>query len=472
MNNEFIRAFAAGQLIIDCPRMELHQLAAVNPQVYRGRGMLTLLSNEEFQLRMYVDKDDAAGLHPHHELMSAMRWIPGEVIPPDEYYTLSATDLSGAEWTCAKMQAKLQGSQSGLVISGPLFDNLRYSVPDLSEVMPSEVKIFFFENLKVPYDQSTLIQTTFGSRKLSTEVQPCFASFDANEFQFKVQKVDPDMGSTIIRITSKSDEWPEAIETRVEEALRYVTFSPVEWCIVEKSIGCNRYGVVKSRISKVGSVFDGPIDYQGLNIATDFWRLFVAYFQCVINHPDSNSYHDLSGQLFNVISADTRQMDIVGLLVSIAVEGVLNSQYSSLAKPSGSFLRRLDVVEKVIRRLQCLDGGLTRRLVGALSSMRASRPKDKLKVLVDNGVINQSMAKAWEKLRNTTAHAAVKIDPDKAHEMWAHCNIVYAMLNRLVFQAIGYSGKYKDFSTSGWPMTDFRAVILKENSLTGEEVLG
>jgi hypothetical protein len=104
--------------------------------------------------------------------------------------------------------------------------------------------------------------------------------------------------------------------------------------------------------------------------------------------------------------------------------------------------------------------------------MRASRPKDKLKVLVDNGVINQSMAKAWEKLRNTTAHAAVKIDPDKAHEMWAHCNIVYAMLNRLVFQAIGYSGKYKDFSTSGWPMTDFRAVILKENSLTGEEVLG
>jgi hypothetical protein len=84
--------------------------------------------------------------------------------------------------------------------------------------------------------------------------------------------------------------------------------------------------------------------------------------------------------------------------------------------------------------------------------MKSSRPKDKFIVLEASGVITNEMVKEWEKLRNAIAHAAVRFDPTKTQTIWNRCNIVYTMLNLLVFRAIGYSGRYQDFSSRGWPI--------------------
>ncbi len=457
VTDTFLRAFATGSVLIDCPRITVRQLAEKKPQVFNGRGMLSLLAGEEFQLRMYVNDDCIDQHHPIEEFLRMAQCVSGEVIPPEEYFELSATDISGFEWSCGKIQAKIHGGCHGIVITGRLIDVLRHRMSGLTATLPSLMSMFFFDNLQIPFNQFVLTQSTSGERTLSSKILPEFARFDAGDFHFEIQKAEPEKGSTILRVSSSIQSLPDGIETRVEESLRYLTLNPIHWCIVDKRVGDTREVAIVPRRVAQSPIFDEPLDHSRQDCAVDFWRLFVAYFQHVVSHPEPQNYHPLSAQLFHVISAETRQLDLLGLLVSVAVEGVLNCEFADLAKPSDVFKTSLDQIGKSIRRLRCADAKLAARLQGVLTPMKSSRPKDKLKVLEDTGVITKDMVKKWEKLRNTTAHAAVRVDPAETQAMLTQCYIVYTMLNRLIFQAIGYSGKYQDFSTLGWPIEEFKA---------------
>jgi len=457
VTDALVRAFSTENLLIDCPKISVRQLTVKNPQVFDGQGMLTLLAGEEFQLRMYVNGGSIEQRHPLDELLRMSRWVSGEVIPSEEYFELTATDISGFEWKCSKIQVKLHGSSHGIVITGRLFDVLRHRRTGLTTALPSLMSMFFFDDLRVPFNQLVSTQSTVGERTLSSRMRQEFARFDAGDWHFEVQKTEPEKGSTILRVYSSTSLLPDGIETRVEESLRYVTLSPVSWCIVDKRVGDTREVAIVPRRVKQSPVFDEPLDHGRQDCAVDFWRLFVAYFQHVVSHPDPHNYHPLSAQLFHVITAETRQLDLFGLLISVAVEGVLNCEYSELAKPSDAFKISLDQIGKLIRRLKCKNETLAARLQGVLPPMKLSRPKDKFKVLESTDVVTKDMVKKWDKLRNSTAHASVRVDPAETQVILTQCHIVYTMLNRLVFQAIGYSGKYQDFSKLGWPIEEFKA---------------
>ena len=102
-----------------------------------------------------------------------------------------------------------------------------------------------------------------------------------------------------------------------------------------------------------------------------------------------------------------------------------------------------------------MDERLKARLAGAVEQMKNVRARDQLVALEKKGVVSADTVKAWTILRNTTAHASVHLDPRDVQEFWTRCNTVYTLLNRLVFKAIDYSGKYRDYSVVGWPTADF-----------------
>jgi hypothetical protein len=461
ISKAFLAGFAAGRLLIDCPKMEVRQLGA-GTEVYRGRGMLTLAEGaEEFQLRIYVDEGMVDSGYVFKQLQRMGNWISGEVIPNEEFFSLSAVDLSGYEWTCDKFQITVHPGRHGAVITGKL-GALRCRISGLSSTPTSSMVMYFFDELPVPYTELVTTESATVDRTLSSQSEPLRASFNAGGLDFLVQKVEPDSGSTIIRVSSANGQLPEGLESRVEESLRYVTFSPVRWCIVNKVSAGSREIFVVPRKSSRAPLFDEPLDHHRREHAGDFWRLFSAYFGHVIPHQEPQNYHPLSAQLFHVISSETKQLDLSGLLVSIAVEGVLNVEYADLARPTDVFRSSLDRIAKLMRRLKCVDENLAARLAGALNAMKSSRPADKLKVLEQAGVITRDMTKAWQRLRNSTAHAAARSDPAQTEAMYGESQIVYAMLNRLIFQAIGYSGRYQNFSARNWPIETFAVANLAD----------
>lgn len=453
ISDPFIETFANDTLIIDCPKMTLTQQGAEVPQVISGRGMISLQASTSFQLRMYTD---LATVSPFAELERISNWVSGEIIPDDALFNLDATDISGVTWQSKSIYVKLNGHNHGVVATGN-FDLLTHRATGLSTTLPSVLSMWFFEALEVPFTRFVKTEVTSGDRKLRTSISPKFAPFDVGPFNFELRSTEREKGTTLLRASSTTDPFPVGMESRIEEALRYVTFSPVSWCIVDKQHGgCREVSVLPKRKMTKG-LFEEPLNSNRPDCGVDYWRLFSAYLHHVMSFEDEIRYHPLSAQLFQVITAETRQMHIVGLLVSVAVEGVLNCEFKGMATPPKNFLDSIESAIKLIGRLKCSDTNLAARIRGALNPMKSARAADKLKALQENGVVTKQMVSDWQKLRNTTAHASVHDSEKDIQELWNRCNTVYTLLNVLVFTAIGYSGKFQDFSSRGWPIKEFQS---------------
>lgn len=454
ITDPLVEAFANDTLIIDCPQITLTQRGTVAPRVISGRGMISLQASSSFQLRMYTDLPEN---NPFAELVRMSNWVSGEVIPDDEFFSLDAIDVSGVTWQAKSIYVKLTGYNHGVVATGN-FDLLTHHKTGLSDTVPSVLSMWFFEALEVPFTRYVRTEVTSGDRKLQQSLSPKFTDFDVGPFSFEVASIEAKKGTTILSAKSTTAQFPLGMESRILEALRYVTFSPINWCIVDKQHGGCREVSIMPKQKNTKGLFEEPLSSNRPDCGIDYWRLFSAYLHHVMDFKDELRYHPLSAQLFQIITAETRQMHIVGLLISVAVEGVLNCEFEGLANPPKDFLDSIDSAIKLIRRLKCTNATLAARIKGSMNPMKSARAADKLKVLQEQGVVTKKMVSDWQKLRNTTAHASVHDNESDIQQLWNRCNTVYTLLNFLVFKAIGYTGKFQDFSSSGWPISQFPSV--------------
>jgi hypothetical protein len=206
----------------------------------------------------------------------------------------------------------------------------------------------------------------------------------------------------------------------------------------------------KSSISFLQEPLDPRPDF-----ADDYWRLFSAYFEHVSQHDRPDEYHPITTQIFHLAEGESQQLDLVGLALSVAVEGVLKCAYPQVGAPSQAFLLALEQMQTDLKKLQCSEPSLFVRADGALSAMKSLRPGDQLKELVKLGVITKKQHRTWTKLRNAMAHAQVKLDPEAANKLWAECLTVYTLLLRLILHTIGYRGHYCEYASTGWPILPF-----------------
>lgn len=243
----------------------------------------------------------------------------------------------------------------------------------------------------------------------------------------------------------------------MEETLRYVTMRPVRWCIMQKRSSGALHVSLVPKTSHGKPLFDEPL-HPRPDMAVDYWNLFVAFFEYVNRHSHPEDYHPLSVQLFHLTEGEARQLDMVGLAVSVAVEGVLKCAYPDIGAPSAAFLLEVERVRDEIKKLAINDEALHVRLDGALNAMKSIRPGDQMKELVSRGVMTAHQQKTWTALRNSSAHATTKFDPEKINKLWKDCLTVYSLLNRLIFNAIGYKGRFCDYERLGWPTAELSPV--------------
>jgi hypothetical protein len=86
--------------------------------------------------------------------------------------------------------------------------------------------------------------------------------------------------------------------------------------------------------------------------------------------------------------------------------------------------------------------------------MKSVRAKDRLRNLMDKGLLDKKLVDAWNKVRNKAAHGYV-LEPEEFVENQKLSNQVTVLFNHLVFLTIGYVGKYTDYSEDGWIKKDY-----------------
>jgi hypothetical protein len=165
-------------------------------------------------------------------------------------------------------------------------------------------------------------------------------------------------------------------------------------------------------------------------------------------------YHPLSDLVHAVLEASKASIDAEALELSVAVEGILKQEFPDLARPTAEMEEELDRARDLIAQSD-LSPDVKMRIDGAVQAMKQPRAKDKLRELVNLGVVTREQVKAWERLRHPSSHA-VRAHERELQDVVDLCGQVLVLFYHLVFWRIGYRAHYTDYGTNSWPTAEYR----------------
>jgi hypothetical protein len=153
-------------------------------------------------------------------------------------------------------------------------------------------------------------------------------------------------------------------------------------------------------------------------------------------------------------AASSGALDTMALAVSVAVEGLLLSEFANFRPRDHQDLSTsVAHVEAIIEGDSQLTDTFKRRAIGALGALKHIRAGDILVALEEQARLPAGAQKAWSKLRNRHAHPRKQSNTNllEIDRLYEQCRIVLVLLYRLVFISLGYKGPYIDYSTRNWP---------------------
>ena len=120
-----------------------------------------------------------------------------------------------------------------------------------------------------------------------------------------------------------------------------------------------------------------------------------------------------------------------------SVFGYLDVLFSGL-----KFCCNSTLLESVIR--------LQQRVMGFRGQVLQVRAIDRMYQLAREGVLDEQHILAWKRLRNTSAHAGM-LGTSIDQELFDDIMKVTMLMYHLVFNSVGYTGRYADYATHGFP---------------------
>ena len=252
----------------------------------------------------------------------------------------------------------------------------------------------------------------------------------------------------------------EHIETRIIESLQFVLARPLLWSIMIKGTG----GSTISCIREIGS---NNLRYKvqppiSLTDNTEwFCKLFELYLKYVLQHTE-DKLHPISAQMRSICRASVGNVETQSLILSVAVESILKRVHETTFQLSPEEKEWINKAQEYF----CSWGGpenLSKRILSLFTMLPNPSASMRLNELVELRAINNEHRQAWSTLRNKLAHGGA-LGSTSLQEFLELSNTVLVLFYHLVFFAIGYEGKYTDYSTIGWPQKDYKITSPPENA--------
>jgi len=263
-----------------------------------------------------------------------------------------------------------------------------------------------------------------------------------------------------INVRYAKNKLPANLETRIIEAFQFVLGKPIPWTILQKRAARKTTTVLQAQpLRGMTSRLMAPlppqriIDAKTNKLTTSHHRrLFASFLRHIID--SEQPQHPLWGQLNAAYEASASTfLDAKALTLTVAIESIVAGEFSKLGNLSQPDKK---AVEAALSLLQNWNGEqkIKNRIIGSVQQILNPRTGDRMRELVTRRAITPEQNKAWQKLRNASAHSyqASAIAHEEFIKLVQQNEVLFY---HLIFCAIGYKGPYLDFSSEGWPIRQY-----------------
>jgi hypothetical protein len=447
---ELIDALRKGELHLDCLEMVLTQEGAESPEVLQGPGYIAQKPDGTLSFTLYSSQRDTSieFSDPYQHL------IPGQLLPPTEYYSLRATDNHRRVWTAQRIRVdvhtvQLEDGRWANTASGLLRD-IEYIDRHAGQGTGQELQILFFEKLDLPYNLVSHAETHVAGELVSRGFSRNVARFRAGGFACDVTN-DDDV--TTFKVTTDGG-LPPRMEVRVIEAFQFVfarTFWPRVIRIFDAGSEIIRFTSALQSSGKPRMA--RPIQQGHLEELAWTWVLFDKYLTFILPFPH-DGWHPCSRHLYAVSKASVSGVHSEALALGVAVEGLCTELFGHLCEPQPSLLATVQALREYCRDWPGSESdadttSVRARLTGLIGMLTQPRAQDRLRFLASAGWIDRDLIAAWQGLRNRTAHGSTP-GFRVPQAFLDQCSQVTDLLYQLVFCAIGYEGMYILRTPGAW----------------------
>jgi len=449
--DETIDAFRRGTLELDCKKMVLRQRKD-HGEVYEGPGYIRQTPEGALTFKIYVTAHE--NVKPLAYFAARLQRGPGKLYSPDVFYDLTVLAQDGATWTATDILPNFNwdmSDQSIIAIGQVQSIHVELERPTQPD---NYLRLYFFEEYALPLHRMSRVEQHGREYEVTDR-----AEFEACNCRFEV-RVRQGSGDTVIEATSETN-LPPAFETRIQEALQYLTAKSAFWRARAEGSGerlCIE--LLSPRREFPRTLFDPPISPASPGFYEHGWNLFGAYLVYVVAHTEGPQWNPVAYHLYNAREASAGSLDAWAVGVSIAVEAVAHLIPLSPDDAEAARVTRFQSHMREIVDVQTdLDGDLVERMHGLIGMMAHRRPKDVLHALVRTGHIDKKYIEAWDALRNRHVHPRPKdlkqIQGVDYQEMVDRIHRAEVILWQLTFYLIGYEGPYIDYGTDNFPSKNY-----------------
>lgn len=456
-DDNFKLAFIHGTLAIDCLEITLTQNATDSPRIYTAAGSIFASPENGAEARLVWKRDTD---HPYKQLafLTAMQRVKsGELIPADQYFALRAVDITGNCWTHPAVELKRDEMQHAEILT--VSCNF-IQVEIASDIKRTLAHYVFSDDLKMPMNKSLPSKhATRGGERRSIQKCESVGAVDCMEVSYYRIRADEAGNSyEFAAVAQEGKELPSDFHARLLEAIQFCVAKHA-WPIMEEVIqgGKQIITLSKSRPFNNGLV-SAPLPSYA---AGDFYRLMECFYRYSCSEANGADAAPLSRKIGGLFTLKGVWIDTIALLLSVSVESILQDPiFKNLGKPNKGLKVLIDELFDWVRKAP-IDNGLIERATSAMGTMKSNRAVDKMFVLAEAGVIDVEEIKAWKALRNPTAHGSFEIDPAKLQDLLDNVYKLVAMIYKLAFFRVGYTGKFSNYAARGWHEALFDAADCK-----------
>lgn len=430
---------------------------------YQGPGFISFNHEENLQATLFID--DAKD--PPHSLGEA-----GSILLKEHLYQIRAVSLDGSVWTSTdipeiiRFRRARNGGAAIVEIELREIENKESIFPDeiKAEVSPATLQMVVAEKIEIPCNLSSQNERRVGDKWIAGNSTLDCAKFSSSEIEFLILTAE---SYTELRAELSCDV--ENIETRIQEALLFTLCHPFHWSIM--SLEYKDQGVTRIRPVKrpwTVAINEVPLQYDKIELKdSPVWPIFTSYFEYIRNN-DSPNWHAISRHVCFYLDGANTMLDQTMLRLGVAIEGILADEYSHVGTDDHTLQAALPSLEEHLRGWKYGDNpecelAIKRRLGGIIDQMKSNKNATaRLNALLDCGVITKEEIGSWKKCRNSYAHGYYPRQLPNQKD-FDDIGRMTTLLHKIIFQAIGYSGKYTDYGQRGWPTHDFRTAAIPDS---------
>lgn len=438
---------ASEGLIIDCKMIKIVQNRDSEPIVFEAAGALVVDFRAGITARVVAYEPNEVGFKQMNELMEIINLEPGDLVPASRYYTLTATDADGDEWTNPIVEVSLTRLPTHTVALVKC--NWIRCVSRRGEGTDS-ARVLFIDEVDLPKNVPKLTAVTLGGRNFDSHERGGSVGALTGASFFWTPASTPRQLSEIYVASDVGKSLPLNFVAKLLESIRFVTASRIAPCVTQIVAGQSKVVEISVARPLESGLFEPPLRPDA-NIASDFYLLLDAYLIDAISTSQDDEFSPISSILHPLFGTGSLSLHALTLLLCVAIESLAQARFENLAPAPPELIAEVAEISAAISGLD-ISKPAKHRALSVVGGMRSSRAADKLFELTRHENILEAEIKTWKSLRNTTAHGSLHVDPSEYQLMLNKVYALNVLINKIVMIAIGYDGAFNDYSKRGWPM--------------------